>query len=283
MKKIIYLLLIFAIPDLAFSQISSDQLLRLNNIANLTDLNAIASPQAGQLAFVVSENTTYEYNGAAWVSFGGESSTIDSLSIIIDDDNDTWIKVDNGTDYDKIEFSLFDTTYFCFDKKRIEVLNSKGSVFIGEHTGNKGEKNIAVGQDVLLSSTSSSFENIGIGFSALSELTSGFGNIGIGTNCLKYNNAYDNIAIGRYALTYEAIGIDNIAIGYSALLYGSGNNSNVAIGSFSLSNLNDSSADNNVAIGVESFDNSNKGNNNEKTNYRSFIMFRYGTYTSCLG
>ena len=127
MKKLLYTILYLSLSFYPYSQLVSDQLIRLHNVPSVVDLNAITNPLSGQLAFVIFESTSYQYDGTAWVPLGVSTAPFssDTLSIIIDEDRDTWIKVDDGADNDFIEYALGGTTYFRMNKARLEVLNSQ--------------------------------------------------------------------------------------------------------------------------------------------------------------
>jgi hypothetical protein len=239
MKKIIYLLLIFAIPDLAFSQISSDQLLRLNNIDCLVHLNAIPSPQAGQLAFVVSDSTTYHYDGELWVTF-----TTDTLSLIMDEDEDTWVRVDNGSDNDVIDFVNEGTLHFRLTRGRLDVFNSGHSVFIGEGAGaqnmgnlstNTGVRNVAVGYQAWGSVAGN--DNVAIGYRSMmnnSNSSPFHGSVAVGSQTLQYNRGGENTAVGATSLRLNTTGIDNTGCGSSTLYNNKIGSNNSAFGSAAL-------------------------------------------------
>ena len=97
------LLLLFSICCLCLNAQVSQQLVKVHNVANLTALNAILLPLAGQMVFVNDIKLTYQYDGTIWKAFS--SSTSSTSNQIIDLDSDTKLSVDNGSDNDIIQFN----------------------------------------------------------------------------------------------------------------------------------------------------------------------------------
>jgi trimeric autotransporter adhesin len=286
MKKIIYLLLIFAIPDLAFSQISSDQLLRLNNIDSLVHLNAIASPQAGQLAFVVSDSTTYHYDGELWVTF-----TTDTLSLIMDEDEDTWVRVDNGSDNDVIDFAIQGTHHFRLTRGRLDVFNIGHSVFIGEGAGaqntgnlstNTGVRNVAVGYQAWGSVAGN--DNVAIGYRSMmnnSNSSPFHGSVAVGSQSLQYNRGGENTALGATSLHLNTTGIDNTGCGSSTLYNNKIGSNNSAFGLSALK-ANTTGSDNS-AFGKEALNNNSLGSSNSAFGVRAMTGNTTGNQNSAYG
>ena len=69
MKKIILITLVSA-SLLSFSQ-NSQSLIKIYNVNNITDMNAISNPSAGHLVYVIANSTMYQYNGTSWIAVGG--------------------------------------------------------------------------------------------------------------------------------------------------------------------------------------------------------------------
>ena len=286
MKKIIYLLLIFAIPDLAFSQISSDQLLRLNNIDSLVHLNAIASPQAGQLAFVVSDSTTYHYDGELWVTF-----TTDTLSLIMDEDEDTWVRVDNGSDNDVIDFVNEGTHHFRLTRGRLDVFNSGHSVFIGEGAGaqntgnlstNTGVRNVAVGYQAWGSVAGN--DNVAIGYRSMmnnSNSSPFHGSVAVGSQTLQYNRGGENTAVGATSLRLNTTGIDNTGCGSSTLYNNKIGSNNSAFGSLSM--VNNLTGYGNSSFGHNSLSDNLYGDNNCSFGHSSSLEIFNGENNCAFG
>jgi len=69
MKKfnLLHIVTLLSLTSGLFGQ-TSDQLIRLHNIANEYDLNALTSPYTGSLAHVTSEKNLYVYDGQKWIS-----------------------------------------------------------------------------------------------------------------------------------------------------------------------------------------------------------------------
>ena len=260
MKKLLLTVLCFYFTLLSYSQSVSDRLIRLYNVSNLVDLNAITNPLSGQLAFVVSENSSYQYDGTAWVALGGSIISTGS-TFIIDDDEDTWVRVDDGADNDLIEYTLGGTTYFRMNKARLEVLNSQLGVFIGQNAGasNTSAYNVGVGYNALTSNTTGSL-NTACGFNTLSDVTSGFRNSALGAGCLANNESgNDNSAFGCNCLGLGTLGGSNSAFGSSALLLNRGSYNSAFGRSSSIENL---SGDNNCSFGYLSLKENTSGNRN---------------------
>ncbi|MBL6658153.1 MAG: discoidin domain-containing protein [Flavobacteriales bacterium] len=72
MKKL-YCILNLLIYSLAYSQ-TSDQLIRIQSVSNLSTMNAITNPLEGNLIYVESTSLVYYYNGANWVSIASTNS-----------------------------------------------------------------------------------------------------------------------------------------------------------------------------------------------------------------
>jgi hypothetical protein len=69
MKKIILITLVSA-SLLSFSQ-NSQSLIKIHNVNNITDMNAISNPSAGHLVYVIANSTMYQYNRTSWIAVGG--------------------------------------------------------------------------------------------------------------------------------------------------------------------------------------------------------------------
>lgn len=111
--------------------------------------------------------------------------------------------------------------FLRMDGKRIEVLNTGGSVFIGDGAGENDDLsdnvNTAIGDSVLHQNTTG-WLNTAVGARAMKDNTEGFGNAAFGNNALGENTTgSSNTAIGFGALSINRIGIQNTAVGSSAL------------------------------------------------------------------
>jgi hypothetical protein len=125
---------------------------------------------------------------------------------------------------------------------------------------NKGEANLAIGQQSLLNNTIGE-GNIAIGNLAMVNNVSGGGNIGIGYYALTAGTTgIGNVAMGRYALTKNTIGSLNTAIGEEAIANNTTGNENTALGRFSL--WNSTTGTHNLALGSHALLNLKSGTGN---------------------
>ncbi|GGX21623.1 hypothetical protein [Aquimarina muelleri] len=66
MKKFIFLLLINIIHISSYSQIDADSVIGLPTATDLTQINAIASPQIGSVVFNLGDQEIYRYTSTGW-------------------------------------------------------------------------------------------------------------------------------------------------------------------------------------------------------------------------
>lgn len=199
-----------------------------------------------------------------WVRIGGYLTPEGGIA---DSDNDTKIQVEESADEDIIRFDLAGTEFYRMDNGRLEVLNTEGSIYIGENAGavdafenanvfigssagsmnTTGSYNLAVGQDAFASNTQGG-SNVAIGASALFSNTDGSGNLAIGESAMYENGSgSENVAIGAYTLADNSSGGNNLALGNSALRNNTTGTENTAIGD--RAGYNNVSGDGNVFIG----------------------------------
>ncbi len=130
-------------------------------------------------------------------------------------------------------------------------INGNNNIAIGSRAFDESVEshyNIALGEDVMGSSTMSGNVNIGIGNFSLQNLSSGENNVAIGQNTLgQATTSENNVAIGNYAADAITSGDYNVAVGSEALGSVTGSSENVAIGHMSLQNA---SGDANTAVGA---------------------------------
>ncbi len=274
MKKLLYTIFYLSLSFHSYSQLVSGQLIRLHNVPFVVDLNNLTNPLAGQLAFVIAENTSYQYDGTAWIPLGGN----DTLSIIIDQDRDTWVRVDNGNDNDVIDFFNQGTHHFRMDEDRLEVLNSGESVFIGEKTGmfnigdlstNSGVRNVAVGYDSW--SSYGGNDNVAVGYKALREdggSLPSFRSVAIGSQSLESNIGSNNTAIGYRSLWKNEDGTNNSACGDRSLSSNKANN-NSAFGKDAL--FSNTTGEENSAVGSDALRSNINGHRNTSVGYQSLL------------
>ncbi|MEM6700858.1 MAG: hypothetical protein AAF599_20815, partial [Bacteroidota bacterium] len=225
-----------------------------------SDRQQILDPAVGLMVYDSTAQAFYYFNGMGWLEL-----LSGSVIFLEDSDQDTKIQVEESTDEDIIRFDLAGTEFMRLDSGRVEVLNTGGSVYIGENAGtndnftSNDNQNIGIGLNVLNSLTTGN-KNIAIGNDALSNLTNGGLNIAIGDNALMMNNGSDNIGIGDEALRENIDGGDNVAIGDQALRDNIDGDDNIAIGDFPLSE-NISGTDN-IALGDGALSQNLTGDNN---------------------
>jgi len=197
---------------------------------------------------------------AVWTGIG---------NILIDNDNDTYIKVELTADDDTIRFALKGIEHYRMlpqdagkVNSRIEVLNNDNNVFIGESSGlnNTGINNTAIGFETLTSNTSGN-SNVAFGYNALKSNTTGAQNVALGNSALESNtSANNNTGIGTFSLKSNTIGSSNVATGYNSLLNNTIGSSNVANGYSALqSNI---SGIRNVALGHSALFSNSSGSTN---------------------
>ncbi len=193
----------------------------------------IPMPATGLLVFDLDSNKFFYYTGSGWSGIGAGASAAATASYITDTDTDTKVEVEKTSDNDNIVFSMGGIDYFRMDSARLEVLNSGGSVFIGEGTGKNtttGLDNTAVGNDALLRNTTG-YQNTALGYSALSNNITGGGNVALGDRSLITNTTGGhNTAVGGFALNSNYSGMYNIAVGSSAGSSLTTGNQNIIIG-----------------------------------------------------
>ena len=302
MKKLLYTILCLSLSFHSYSQLVSGQLIRLHNVPSVVDLNNITNPLAGQLAFVISETTSYQYDGTAWIPLGGN----DTLSIIIDQDRDTWVRVDNGNDNDVIDFTNQGTHHFRMSRGRLDVYNSGHSLFIGEGAGaqnvgnlsnNTGVRNVGIGHQAWGSSTGN--DNVAIGYQAMmnnSGTSPFYGSVAVGARSLQNNLGGENTAVGEGSLRSNTTGIDNTACGSGALNSNTITSSNSAFGSaalflntghdnsaFGKDALYNNTANGNSAFGFSAMRANTSGNNNSAFGENALKQNTTGNSNSAFG
>ena len=218
---------------LVYGEFNND-LLRVNGTLDIN--NAYQFPITDGTA-----NQILSTNGAGIVTW----NTIDKTGLI-DNDNDTQIQVEEGTDDDTIRFDTAGTEYFTMSNGRLGVLNTGESVFIGNSAGANddlsGNQNTAVGNNALQSGTTGS-QNTAVGRSALTTNVTGNNNTALGRNALFTSTGNGNTAVG--------------SVNASALSTG---NNNTTVGSFNLQNNADGT--NNTVVGAYAMRFGTTGNNN---------------------
>lgn len=241
MKKILILLLAFLVLKTQ-AQTDANQFINLHNIS---DLSNITNASTGNLLYNTSDNKIYKYDGSNWVPIGS----------LIDDDKDTYVEVDNGSDNDLVNFTIEGVNSFSMEHSKLEFLNAKGSIYIGEGTGT--------------ADTAQTELNVYIGYESGANNTTGYRNTAIGTRALKnVMTAKRNTAVGNKSLYKIVSGQKNVAVGdYSQ--YDSNGDYNTSVGTSSLENL--TSGDNNTGVGYNTLSSVTTGNNNIALGYNADI------------
>lgn len=167
----------------------------------------------------------------------------------------------------------------------VELMDAQNNLKIGANTLSKnktGSNNIAIGRNALFTLDSNS-NNIAIGSNALQKsINKGEANLAIGQQTLLNNTLGEgNIAIGNLAMSNNVSGNGNIGIGYYALTAGTTGIGNIAMGRYTLSKNTTGSL--NTAIGEEAISNNITGS--ENTALGRFTMWNSisGTHNLALG
>jgi len=129
-----------------------------------------------------------------------------------------------------------------------------------------------------------SYNNVGIGFSALGANTTGEYNTAVGSTALQANLTGSNlIAIGAQALYYNTAN-DNLAIGTTALSINTTGTGNTAVGTgiagVNYGALRNNNGSYNVAIGNSSLVENSTGSNNTAMGYQSGATGGSGSLTT---
>lgn len=176
---------------------------------------AIPTPATGLLVFDTDLNQFHFYNGSAWSAI-----PLSNLTKIQDADGNTKIEVEQTANDNLIRFSADGVEYFKMNKGTLEVLNTGGSVFIGEKAGlnesyGASNRNVGIGYKAIEFAIGS-FDNVAVGAQSLFSNSDGNYNVAIGSESLRSNNGQYNVGIGTFAGVNNATGNGNVFIGYNA-------------------------------------------------------------------
>jgi len=270
MKK--SLLFIFGICCFwASAQLPQQQLIRVHNVNTVAAMNAIVSPNRGNLVYVTGISTMYQYNGISWLAVGattgwgltGNSGTDQNSNFIGTSDNQGLTFRTNNNNVFRIT-TRGQLEYFnAEDNLAIGNASTLSSYAVNTYT-TAGKNNIGIGNNVL-KLMNQGFRNIGIGNNALSNVTWGFYNTAIGYDSQKVSSGNSNVSVGAKTLAnntsggantsvgylsmvFNTSGVDNVALGYSALYNNKTGHYNVSIGNLSLLNAGVGSS-NNIGLG----------------------------------
>jgi len=181
-------------------------------------------------------------NGSGTMSWASASSSINSLSDGMIEDNSMYIGNDPASTTNTAEYNL-----------------AVGTTALDAVT--TGDKNVGVGYNALTALITGSW-NTAVGYEAGKAMTTGADNTAFGLSAgAAITTGSRNIAIGGVALDNVDTENDNLAIGYAALGGAiAGGEYNVAIGNYTLDAT--TVGDNNVAMGYNALTSNTVGNNN---------------------
>ena len=126
--------------------------------------------------------------------------------------------------------------------------------------GTGSSPNTGVGNQALMSLTTSGFGNTAVGEGTLSFNVSGYNNTAAGAGALDLNKSNENTAVGSGALAEDIGGTQNTALGSGAMLFDNGGVGNTALGYDALTNNSNGSS--NIAIGYQAALNVSPSNSN---------------------
>jgi trimeric autotransporter adhesin len=292
MKKVIYLIAIFAIPKFATAQnvginntnpqttldIKGGLSTRAKSVAPFANTFNIPTNESFVIVEVATDTVT-----AFWPAY------LDGARVVILNNSGHYLQFNIGTDFilpnQSKEFICrnpggwmminianntsagwntsgnagLDTTKFLGTTDS-SMLLFKTQNFISGQVGNPNN-NVSLGFKSLqkLKNTSAVYgTNTAIGDFSMAGREFGYNNTAIGFGSMVTNVANNNTAVGANAMLYSEVGYDNTAIGADALSLNNGGN-NVAVGFGSM--LNENYGANNVAIGAKTLYNSTNSNN----------------------
>ena len=125
------------------------------------------------------------------------------------------------------------------------------------------------------------YQNLAIGYSALTLITSGYQNVALGVAALSSNTTgHSNVAIGRESLKLNVSGTSNTAIGRETLLNNIAS-ANTAIGYQSL--VQNTSGGANTGVGNSALANNTEGAGNVGIGNVSGILLTTGSYNVVIG
>ena len=182
------------------------------------------SSHKGMLVYLTDDDMMCSWNGTEF-----EEVASGSVIRLSDYDNDTYIHVNLGTDPDSIVFATGGTEYWSFKDGRLKVMNTGGSVFIGNFAGASDDlsanKNVFVGEKSGFSTSTGTYNTV-IGYMANSANTDGDDNTIIGYLAAQNQTLGDrNTIIGSKAgQTATGTRSGCVFLGYDAGVYETGSN-----------------------------------------------------------
>ena len=191
-----------------------------------THRQAILNPAAGLMVYDSTTHSFWYYANATWNNL--------NRTFLADTDGDTKIQVEESGDEDIIRFDLGGTEFMRLDSGRIEILNTGGSVFIGEGAGANDDlsdnRNVFTGYKSGYNNTEG-INNIFTGYQSGYNNLTGIYNVFLGTNTgLSNTDGSNNIFIGTNTGLSNTEGINSIFSGNQAGYYNTTGNLNIFLG-----------------------------------------------------
>ena len=225
------------------------------NLVNITNSTSpISSPETGLLVWNTNGSIGGTTNGIGFYYFDGTtwqslvSSSAGYLTEIHDNNNDTYVRVEETPDVNRIQLkvgnstSLIELKEVSTNRLNLAFLNTSGDILIGEDAGKdirttsqtrdniligvgagtrlRGNQNVILGKEAgvspVPSTSGSQYDNVILGYQAAGLDFYGTSNIAIGSQA-GYNikGGYNNTYIG-YQSGFAGSGVQNVALGYQA-------------------------------------------------------------------
>ncbi len=214
-------------PDLsAMLDISSPDKGILIPRMDSTNRKAISNPATGLMVYDSTTNSFWYYANATWNNL--------NRTFLADADGDTKIQMEENSDDDIIRFDLGGTEFMRLDSGRIEILNTGGSVFIGEGAGANDDlsdnRNVFTGYKSGYNNTEG-INNIFTGYQSGYNNVTGIYNVFLGSNTgLSNTDGSNNIFIGTNTGFSNTEGVNSIFSGNQAGYYNTTGNLNIFLG-----------------------------------------------------
>ena len=230
------------------------------------DLSGIGADIDNQTidAFTISNDSLYislEDDGQDTLAL--DLSGLSPLSLA-DADNDTKIQVEESSDEDIIRFDLGGTEFMRLDNGRIEMVNTGGSVFIGEEAGENDDysdnRNIFIGYQAGYENTSG-YQNVNVGYQTGYDNTTGYFNTFLGTYSGSSNTTgIENAFVGAYAGKINTTGSFNTFLGTHSGVVNTTGGGNTFVGY--ISGVSNTTGEYNVYLGNRAGQHNSTGSNN---------------------
>ena len=210
-----------------------------------TSRKNIANPAIGLMVYDSTTTSFWYYANSTWNNIS---------AILSDADGDTKIQVEESSDDDIIRFDLGGTEFMRLDSGRIEILNTGGSVFIGEGAGANDDYsdnyNVFIGNSAGYSNTEGAI-NLFQGYQSGYSNTTGNNNLFQGyqsgySNTTGNNNLFQGMGTGAS----NTIGNNNTFLGSQNGFYNTEGNNNTFLGF--QSGFYNTTGNNNTFLGYQS-------------------------------